>query len=158
MKLGQASKSLDIFEDWLEKSLKEVQTLVDRDGNDFMPFNTTDDSNSAGLPSNDNAGLPSSGAVENRWWLAVNASSCAPSPHSMPASLIVKPTPELLLGFRTQEEQMRVWEFMMTAPILEVRKLVAAMKKDDNILKAVQKGPDEPPSSQTFWLLGECPL
>ena len=40
------------------------------------------------------------------WWLAINGASCAASEMPIPTTVKVIPTPEQLLGFRTQDEQL----------------------------------------------------
>jgi len=92
--------------------------------------------------------------IETRWWVAVNRSSVTASPFPLPPTLEVVPTPQLLFGFQTQEEQQKVFQFCLTAPIKEVHARIKAIQRDKNVLKIVPKGKPQPPSNQTHWLLG----
>ena len=91
---------------------------------------------------------------ETRWWLALNGSSCAPSPYPLPATLRVVPKPELLLGFHTREEQTEICQFILTATINKVHKRIRRILKDKRVLSIVSEGPPQPPSGETHWLVG----
>jgi len=92
--------------------------------------------------------------IETKWWLAINGSSCSPSPCALPAAPNVVPTPELLLGFQTQEEQLKELNTIMTAPIGKVQKRLKEIIDDKSIIKIYPKEKRQPPSGETIWLLG----
>lgn len=77
-------------------------------------------------------GMPTTvvSAVEGKeyWWIAINGSSCAASPSPISfAALEVRPTPEIVIGFETQEEQLAAQHLNLTAPTDEVERFVAGL-------------------------------
>lgn len=94
--------------------------------------------------------------VPVNWWLAVNGASCAASPMPLPDTLVVRPTPERLLGYRTQAEQLDDQRRFLQHPLDSVRNYVRQilpMKvKAGDIKQRLFERP-EPPTKQTLWLL-----
>lgn len=54
------------------------------------------------------------------WWVAINGASVGTSPMPL-AEPVVDPCPEELLGFETEDEQIKTQEFLLEAPIELVR-------------------------------------
>jgi hypothetical protein len=93
------------------------------------------------------------------WWLAVNRSSVTACFLPMPRTVRVSPTPQQLIGFPTQEEQLAVRKFLLSAPMGEVARFMK-----EKLLPRVQSGevayirpenPEPPTKGQTAWLLGK---
>jgi hypothetical protein len=93
------------------------------------------------------------------WWLAVNGASCAACWFPLRADLIVKPTPEQLLGFRTREAQLEVQHVFLNAPLDEV-----AQFQRMHLLPKIERGdiayirppaPEAPTRGQTMWIPGD---
>jgi hypothetical protein len=93
---------------------------------------------------------------EQWWWLAVNGASCAACSFPLRADLIVTPTPEQLLGFRTQEEQLEVQRFLLEAPIHEVDAFLTT-----HVPPRIARGevayirppaPEAPTRGETMWM------
>lgn len=64
---------------------------------------------------------------DKKWfWIAINGSSCAAC-NFPTARVYVTPTPEMIFGFTTQEEQLRAQDTLLNAPIDEVKKFAAGL-------------------------------
>ncbi len=92
------------------------------------------------------------------WWLAINGPSCSASAVALPAVIEVKPTPQLLIGFRSRDEQVAAQELILRAPISTVRRFLCI-----TILARIFRGevisirpatPEPPTHGQTLWLAG----
>ena len=94
-------------------------------------------------------------AKANSWWIAVNRSSVAACPFATINTPTVSPTPEQLIGFRTQSEQLEAQKLMLNATIEDVNRYVAG-----ELSEAVRAGrvsyhrPRNPelPGEQTAWM------
>jgi hypothetical protein len=93
-----------------------------------------------------------------RWWVAINGSSVAASPAALPPTVKVNPTPERLLGFRTQQEQLQVQQFLLNAPIDKVGdymvNTVPAKISNGEILHQQPAAPQPQPKGPTLWMAG----
>jgi hypothetical protein len=88
------------------------------------------------------------------WWLAINGSSCAACFMATPA-MTVSPTPELLVGFSTRDEQLRTQKFLLTAPIDDVTRFLTTTlksKADNNEVALIRPALPKPPCEQTTWI------
>ena len=61
--------------------------------------------------------------TDKYFWIAINGASVAAQPMAIEGTPYVWPTPEQLIGYRTFEEQHKVQQFLLTAPIEEVGNL-----------------------------------
>jgi hypothetical protein len=91
------------------------------------------------------------------WWLAVNGASV--SACSFPAQedrVACHPTPEQLIGFPTQEEQMEAQRFLLTADIPAIRRRmqdwVPRMRKGEMAYIRPEQ-PEPPTSGPTAWVV-----
>ncbi len=91
------------------------------------------------------------------WWLAINGASCAACFIDVEIDRVeVSPMPEQLVGFRNQEEQLRIQRFMLSAPIEEVGRYVKSLPSriDAGEVGYLRPTHPEPPTSgETAWLL-----
>lgn len=73
----------------------------------------------------------------------------------LPITLEVTPTPEQLLGFRTQAEQLAAQHFLLTAPIKEVEKFMATTVstkvRSRDVVYLRPRNPQPPTHGQTTW-------
>jgi hypothetical protein len=91
------------------------------------------------------------------WWLAINRASCAASPIALPDSVVVSPTPERLLGYRTQAEQLDDQHRFLHHPVKSVRNYVRQLMpikvKAGEIVQRIMEQP-QPPTANTQWIVG----
>jgi hypothetical protein len=91
------------------------------------------------------------------WWLAINEGSCAASPIALPDNVVVRPTPESMLGYRTQAEQLEDQNRFLHDPLDSVRNYVRQLLpikvKASEILQRFMERP-EPPTTKTLWIVG----
>lgn len=90
------------------------------------------------------------------YWIAVNGASAAASPLPLGDNPTVSPTPEQLIGFTTQQEQLAVQKKLLTAPIEEVtaymtQTLRAKCAKGE--IRYIRPANPEPPTELTMWLM-----
>lgn len=94
-------------------------------------------------------------ATDEWWWLAVNGASCAASPVPIRSDDVqVFPIPEQLIGFRTREEQVKIQEFVMTAPIDDVNRYMTSLSAaiDSGEVAYVRpQNPEPPTQGSTLW-------
>ena len=92
------------------------------------------------------------------WWLAVNGPSCAASMVPLPSTVTISPTPEQLLGFRTQGEQLAAQRLLIFAPVSEVERFMAksvpAKIKSGEVCYIRPDRPQPPTHGPTLWLVG----
>src|SRR5437870_1625321 len=91
--------------------------------------------------------------MDDRYWIAINGSSCAIS--SLPMrNPMVTPTPWQMLGFPTYEEAERAQRVCLQAPIDEVRRFVDSLRPDvmSGRIRVIQpKYPQPPTKGPTIW-------
>lgn len=90
------------------------------------------------------------------WWLAINGASCAASPIALPDNLVVRPTPERLLGYRTQAEQLDDLNRFLNHPAKLVRNYVRQllpMKVRKGEIKQIILQQPERPTNETNWIV-----
>jgi hypothetical protein len=91
------------------------------------------------------------------WWLAINGASCAASPFPLPDHVVVRPTPERLLGYRTQKEQLDDQHRFLHHPLDSVRNYVRQTLprkvRAGEIKQRLMKKPERP-TRDTHWILG----
>ena len=91
------------------------------------------------------------------WWLAINEGSCAASPIALPDNVVVRPTPERLLGYRTQAEQLEDQNRFLHHPAESVsnyvRQLLAMKVRAGEIKQVIMQEPERP-TTDTFWIVG----
>jgi hypothetical protein len=95
---------------------------------------------------------PSAG--KKYYWIAANGGSCARLSFPLPITVGVKPTPEYMLGFPTSEEAIETQEFMLTAPIPEVRKRLEGFRErvlSGEIIYIRPANPQPPTQGPTMW-------
>lgn len=57
------------------------------------------------------------------WWLAINGASCAASNFPIEVKkLAIQPVPQIVIGYRTQQEALERQQFFLTAPIEDVQR------------------------------------
>ena len=95
---------------------------------------------------------------EQFYWLAVNGSSCAASAVPMPPSVVVRPTPEQLIGFRSRSEQLATQRFLLTAPVDQIRMFMEeqmpAKIKNGEVVYLTPDNPEPPTAGATIWQCG----
>ena len=91
------------------------------------------------------------------WWLAINGASCAASSFPLPDDVVVRPTPERLLGYRTQAEQLDDLHRFLHHPLDSVRNYVRQILpkkvKAGDIQQRIMKDPQRP-TRDTLWIVG----
>jgi len=91
------------------------------------------------------------------WWLAINGASCAASSIPLPDYVVVRPTPERLLGYRTQAEQIDDQHRFLHHPKKTVRNYVRQLLpirvKAGEVKQLVMEQPERP-TSETIWTVG----
>ena len=94
--------------------------------------------------------------VERKYWVAVNRDSAAVSSIPWPSYPTVMPTPQLLIGWDTPEEQRKCQRFLLTGRLDKVRRFVdATLPKLAREGKAVLKRfncPGKPTRGETVWI------
>ena len=90
---------------------------------------------------------------QDRFWLAINGASAAVMP--VPCSkVVVRPTPQMLIGYSTRDEQLKAQDLLLNAPIEEVETYMGSLQKlakDGTVKIQTFKNP-EPPVSATRWM------
>lgn len=92
------------------------------------------------------------------WWLAINGASCAASPIPLPDHVAVRPTPERLLGYRTQAEQLDDQHRFLHHPADSVRNYVRQllpMKVKAGEIRQIVPEKPERPTTETQWIVGD---
>lgn len=91
------------------------------------------------------------------WWVAVNGASCAACfVQARAEDLEVTPVPEQLIGFRTREEQLEIQQFLLTAPMDDVRRYMASLPakiKSGQVASVRPRNPEPPTHGPTSWHL-----
>lgn len=91
------------------------------------------------------------------WWVAVNGASCAACfVQARAEDLEVAPIPEQLIGFRTREEQLEIQQFLLTAPMDDVGRYMAALPakiKSGEVAYVRPRNPEPPSNGPTSWHL-----
>jgi hypothetical protein len=93
-------------------------------------------------------------AGETHYWIAINGASCAMSSFPLPVTVAAKPTPQYMLGFPTLEEARDTQEFMLTAPIPDVRKRLEGFQERvqrGEIIYIQPANPEPPRTGPTMW-------
>jgi hypothetical protein len=92
-----------------------------------------------------------------KWWVSVNRHSVAASPIALPAYPTVMPTPQLLIGFDTQEEQVKCFRFLLHGRPDRVQrytnKVLLRLSKEGKVLFKVFRHAEKP-CGETIWLIG----
>lgn len=93
---------------------------------------------------------------QSYYWIAVNGPSATlnrlvPVPFS---KVGITPIPELLLGFPTIDEAIRVQQFLIEAPMDEVRQLLDSLRQRNDVAKAVPSNPEPVTAGPTTWSFG----
>ena len=91
--------------------------------------------------------------MDERYWIAINGSSCAISPLPMRNPLLT-PTPYQMLGFPTREEAEQAQRLCLEAPIEEVEKFMASLRPDVKAgrVRFIQpEHPQPPTAAQAIW-------
>ena len=96
--------------------------------------------------------------VEKYFWLAINGPSVAASSFPLPKTVSVSPTPRQLVGYKSQEEQRTAQQFLLSAPMAEVRKYLKKeiprrIRKGD-VLVIFPEKPEPPTRECTVWTTG----
>jgi hypothetical protein len=89
------------------------------------------------------------------WWLAVNGASVAASfvPFKTPPT--VSPVPVFMIGFRTFEEQHKIQQFLLAAPIIDIEQFMGQLPSriDAGEIAYVRlENPEPPTRGQTMWV------
>ena len=90
------------------------------------------------------------------WWIATNGASCAAAPAPSRSVPSVVPTPEQLIGYRTQHEQLEAQRLILWAPMEQVNEYLGALPRRIRIgeIKYVRpNGPEPSTQGQTRWIL-----
>ena len=88
-----------------------------------------------------------------RFWLAINGASVAAS--SFPfEKVVVRPTPEMIVGYSTSAEQKEAHELLLKAPMIEVNSYMKSLQKlaKDGVVAIETFSKPKPPSSSTRWI------
>jgi hypothetical protein len=91
--------------------------------------------------------------MDERYWIALNGSSCAISPLPM-RNPMATPTPYQLIGFPTYEEAQRAQRICLEAPMGEVNKFLAALTPDvkSGRIRVIEHAHPQPPTRcPTMW-------
>jgi len=94
--------------------------------------------------------------TDSWWWLAVNGASCAASSAPLPSNIIVSPTPEQLLGFRSRDDQIAAQKLLLNAPMEEVDRFMEALApkvKSGEVAYVRPEAPEPPTKGPTAWLV-----
>ena len=88
------------------------------------------------------------------WWIAINGASCTACFIPCTESVAVSPVPELLLGFKTQDEQLEVQHFLLTAPTDEVAKYMKSLPskiRSGEVHYIRPENPEPPTEGHSTW-------
>ena len=95
---------------------------------------------------------------DSYFWLAINGASVTASGVPLPVTVTVHPTPELLIGFRSNAEQVAAQRFFLTAPIKAIEKFMEhelANKIKAGELVCIKPDKPKPPTKgRTIWESG----
>jgi len=133
-----------IFDDTEGEAVEEATKEIVR-------MKTTEDIGSA---SEDGGNKDRVNPKDSWWWLAVNGASCAASSAPLPSNIIVSPTPEQLLGFRTREDQVAAQKLLLTAPMEDVNRFMetfATKVKSGEVAYVRPEAPEPPTDGPTAW-------
>lgn len=93
---------------------------------------------------------------EWKYWVAVNKHSVSPSPMPLPVYPTVEPTPELLIGFNTREEQRKCQQLLLHGRLDKVqrfiRKTLPRLAAEGKVLVKWFRNPEKP-SEGTEWMV-----
>lgn len=104
--------------------------------------------------------------ADDWWWIAMNGPSCAASPFGSIDVPAVVPTPEQLIGYRTQEEQLAAQQLILKEPIERVNEYMHDLPKriDSGEVRCVRpECPESLTRGPTQWIvpgrhvLSPCP-
>ena len=98
---------------------------------------------------------------ESYFWLAINGASVTGSSIPLPVTVRVRPTPELLIGFRSKAEQVAAQRFLLTAPIKTIGKFMKdempRKVKTGEVVCIRPENPKPPTGGTTIWEFGPSP-
>lgn len=88
------------------------------------------------------------------FWLAVNGASCAACDFPS-ATIAAKPIPEFFIGYFTRKEQLEKQDFILKAPLNQVRKYIESLpsKAKKGKLKIIKNKNPGKPEALTKWVL-----
>lgn len=86
------------------------------------------------------------------FWIAINGSSCSFSGVAMVWPFTVIPTPEILVGFKTEEEAYEAQQECLTCDASLLPKLVADWQSKDDCFIVKVKNPQKQTDGQTAWI------
>ncbi len=89
------------------------------------------------------------------WWIAINGASCAAYPVDSRHVPTVAPTPEQLIGYRTQHEQLAAQRLILREPMEQVNEYLEGLPSriQSGELRYVRPAEPEPPThGQTHWI------
>ena len=93
--------------------------------------------------------------MECKYWVAVNGGSAAACGCPLPVYPTVVPTPQALIGFDTQEEQLRCQRFLLAGRLDKVRRYVTVtlpkLAAEGKVLLKKFNCPEKPTRGQTVW-------
>lgn len=93
--------------------------------------------------------------LECRYWLAVNGASVAACSMPLPAYPTVSPTPQVLIGFPTREEQLKCQRFLLTGRQDKVRRFVTCtlpkLAGEGKVIVKRLRYPEPPTYGPTLW-------
>src|ERR1700678_3201625 len=90
---------------------------------------------------------------DQMYWLAVNQASCAMC--DLPATaeeIECTPTPQQLIGFKSRDEAKEWQQFMLTAPIHQVKARAKKGLDRDKVTIITPANPEEP-CDKTLWTI-----
>ena len=90
--------------------------------------------------------------MNERYWIAINSSSCALCSFPLRNPMLT-PTPEQLLGFPTLEEAERAQRICIQAPMHEVRRFLKSLAPDvhSGRIRVIQPTHPQPPGAPCAW-------
>ena len=95
---------------------------------------------------------------DSYFWLAINGASVTASSMPLPMTVRVRPTPELLIGFRSEAAQIAAQRFFLTAPIKTIDKFMKhemPRKIKAGELVCIKPNKPKPPTKgRTVWESG----
>jgi len=89
------------------------------------------------------------------WWIAINGASCAAAPAPSRSVPSVVPTPEQLIGYRTQHEQLEAQRLILREPMEQVNEYLEGLPSriQSGELRYFRPAKPEPPThGQTHWI------
>lgn len=87
------------------------------------------------------------------YWIAINGASCALSstPMPPPPKLQVIPKPEVLIGFPTLDEAVKVQGICLGDSIPNVERCLKELNKREDVCRVAYNDADAPTRGQTLW-------